>query len=106
MDFYRSRSESHRFVVLAPSGTAAALLLGSTYHSFLGVPIDGQAAFRNETTNNAQVKTRLDGVESLNTQKDRINELGSVHFSAEAGQTLTDLYSIDRFGTLTAQVLT
>src|ERR1700683_578827 len=61
MDFYKSRNKSHRFAVLAPTGTAAALLLGSTYHSFLGVPIDGQTAFRNETTNNAQVKTRLDG---------------------------------------------
>src|ERR1700685_731208 len=57
MEFYKSRNESHRFVVLAPTGTAAALLHGSTYHSFLGVPIDGQTAFRNETTNNAQVKT-------------------------------------------------
>src|ERR1700677_1883412 len=41
MDFFKSRNESHRFVVLAPTGTAAALLHGSTYHSFLGVPIDG-----------------------------------------------------------------
>src|ERR1700723_3482107 len=65
MEFFKSRNESHRFVVLAPTGTAAALLHGSTYHSFLGVPIDGQTAFRNETTNNAQVKTRLDGVEYI-----------------------------------------
>src|SRR5258705_10285797 len=65
MDFYKSRNESHRFVVLAPTGTAAALLHGSTYHSFLGVPIDGQTALRNETTNNAQVKARLDGVEYI-----------------------------------------
>jgi len=49
--------------VLAPTGTAAALLHGSTYHSILGVPIDGQTALRNETTNNAQVKARLDGVD-------------------------------------------
>jgi len=38
---------------LAPTGTAAALLHGSTYHSFLGVPIEGQTALQNETTNNA-----------------------------------------------------
>ena len=63
MDFFKSRNESHRFVVLAPTGTAAALLYGSTYHSILGVPIDGQTALRNETTNNAQVKARLDGVD-------------------------------------------
>src|ERR1700683_478597 len=65
MVFYKPRNESHRFAVLAPTGTPAALLLGSTYHSFLRVPIDGQTAFRNETTNNAQVKTRLDGVEYI-----------------------------------------
>jgi PIF1-like helicase len=65
MDFFKSRNESHRFVVLAPTGTAAALLHGSTYHSFLGVPIDGQTALRNETTNNAQVRARLDGVEYI-----------------------------------------
>src|ERR1700728_2111418 len=65
MDFFKSRNESHRFVVLAPTGTAAALLHGSTYHSFLGVPIDGQTALRNETTINAQVKARLDGVEYI-----------------------------------------
>jgi len=34
----------------------------------------------------------------LNAQKDRINELGSVRFAAETGQTLTHFYSIDRFG--------
>ena len=65
MDFFKSRNESHRFVVLAPTGTAAALLHGSTYHSFLGVPIDGQPALRNETTNNSLVKARLDGVEYI-----------------------------------------
>src|ERR1700674_2527507 len=65
MDFFKSRNESHRFVVLAPTGTAAALLHGSMYHSFLGVPIDGQPALRNETTNNSLVKARLDGAEYI-----------------------------------------
>jgi len=48
---------------LAPTGTAAALLHGSTYHSILGVPIDGQQRLRNETTIMPQVKARLDGVD-------------------------------------------
>src|ERR1700723_4767675 len=39
-------------------------------------------------------------ITALNAQKDRINELGSVRFAAETGQTLTDFYSIDRFGIL------
>jgi len=51
---------------VAPTGTAAALLLGSNLSLiFWEVPIDGQTAFRNETTNNAQVKARLDGVEYI-----------------------------------------
>ena len=41
MDFFKSSNESHRFVVLALTGTTAALLHGSMYHSFLGVPFDG-----------------------------------------------------------------
>ena len=37
-------------------------------------------------------------ITALNIQKDKINELGSARFAAETGQTLTDFYSIDRFG--------
>ena len=37
-------------------------------------------------------------ITALNAQKDRINELGSACFAAETGKTLTDFYSIDRFG--------
>src|SRR6267154_144103 len=37
-------------------------------------------------------------ITALNAQKDRINELVSVRFAAETGQTLTHFYSIDRFG--------
>ena len=36
-------------------------------------------------------------ITALNDQKDGINKLGSAHFTAETGQTLTDFYSIDRF---------
>jgi hypothetical protein len=35
--FFELRNESHRFVVVAPTGSAAALLRGSTYHSMFGV---------------------------------------------------------------------
>ena len=37
MRFFELRNESHRFVVVAPTGSAAALLGGSTYHSMFGV---------------------------------------------------------------------
>ncbi|KAI4294021.1 hypothetical protein K525DRAFT_146565, partial [Schizophyllum commune Loenen D] len=37
MEFFRRRGEHHRFIILAPTGTAAALLNGFTYHSVLGM---------------------------------------------------------------------
>jgi hypothetical protein len=35
--FFGQKKEDHRFTVLAPTGTAAALLNGSTYHKVLGI---------------------------------------------------------------------
>ena len=35
--FFASRNEAHRFVVVAPTGTAAAILRGATYHSMFGI---------------------------------------------------------------------
>ena len=35
--FFTQRNEAHRFVIVAPTGTAAALLGGSTYHSTFGI---------------------------------------------------------------------
>ena len=35
--FFTQRNEAHRFVIVAPTGTAAALLGGSTYHSMFGI---------------------------------------------------------------------
>ena len=35
--FFTSRNEAHRFIIVAPTGTAAALLGGSTYHSMFGI---------------------------------------------------------------------
>jgi len=39
IDFFKSRNESHRFVVLAPKELQQLFYLVSTYHSFLGVPM-------------------------------------------------------------------
>ena len=36
-NFFTSRNEAHRFIIVAPTGTAAALLGGSTYHSMFGI---------------------------------------------------------------------
>jgi hypothetical protein len=35
--YFEARNESYRFVLLGPTGTSAALIGGSTYHSFLGL---------------------------------------------------------------------
>ena len=35
--FFTERNEAHRFITVAPTGTAAALLGGSTYHSMFGI---------------------------------------------------------------------
>jgi hypothetical protein len=55
--FFERRNESHRIVITAPTGTAAALVGGSTYHSILGIN-DKSAS----TISMAKVRTRLDGV--------------------------------------------
>ena len=62
--FFNRRNEAHRFVILGPTGTSAALLGGSTYHSFLGVYMTGQQG-TNQITSIAQIKSRLDGVEYI-----------------------------------------
>ena len=64
MHFFNERNESHRFVTLGPTGTSAAVISGSTYHSYLGVQSGGRSR-KNEATNIAQVKGRLDGVEYI-----------------------------------------
>jgi hypothetical protein len=63
--FFNKRKESHRIMILAPTGTAAALLNGSTYHSALGIPIDNAEDMRNNFTVLAQVRARLDGVDYI-----------------------------------------
>jgi len=61
IQLFEKRNESHRFIVLAPTGSAAALLSGSTYHSVLGINewmADNQKSF-------AKIRTRLQGVDYI-----------------------------------------
>jgi len=62
-DLFTKRNEAHRLVVLGPTGTSAALLGGSTYHSFLGIRPGDHT--RNNSTTIAQVKARLEGVDYI-----------------------------------------
>jgi len=55
--FFTARKEAHRFIIVAPTGTAAALLGGSTYHSMFGI---------NERCGGhrlGNIKAKLEGVE-------------------------------------------
>jgi PIF1-like helicase len=40
LEFFSLKNESHRLIVVAPTGSAAALLGGSTYHSAFGINTD------------------------------------------------------------------
>ena len=57
--FFKLRNESHRFIIVAPTGSAAALLQISTYHSVFGINSDGKHISGIQL---AQVKERLQGV--------------------------------------------
>ena len=55
--FFTARNGAHHFVIVAPTGTAAALLSGSTYHSMFGI---------NERSGGCRlgnIKAKLEGVE-------------------------------------------
>jgi len=66
ISFFEKRNESHRIMIVAPTGSAAALLNGSTYHSVLGInSTKDSETERNEHTLVALVKSRLDGVDYI-----------------------------------------
>ncbi|KAH7918710.1 hypothetical protein BV22DRAFT_1024132, partial [Leucogyrophana mollusca] len=59
--FFAMRNESHRMIALAPTGSAAALLGGYTYHSVLGIR-DGGAS---TSAAIARIRARLEGVDYI-----------------------------------------
>src|SRR5882762_5575505 len=69
MSFFDRRKESHRFIVIAPTGTAAALLNGSTYHSILGIRSFSNSgeeeSVKNENSIIREVQQRLQGVDYI-----------------------------------------
>jgi hypothetical protein len=62
IEFFARKKQSHRLMVLAPTGSAAALLGGSTYHSTLGINSEGG---RTSNVQLAQVKSKLEGVDYI-----------------------------------------
>src|SRR5271168_857427 len=62
VEIFKDRNELHRIIIIAPTGSAAALLNSSTYHSVLNI---GSDRTRNDVTSQSNVRERLDGVDYI-----------------------------------------
>ncbi|KAF5348958.1 hypothetical protein D9758_014201 [Tetrapyrgos nigripes] len=60
-EFFKRRLQSQRMIVVAPTGTAAALLQGSTYHSVFGINSSEEGEFWKMSA--SQICSRLSGVD-------------------------------------------
>ncbi|KAF5314576.1 hypothetical protein D9611_007202 [Ephemerocybe angulata] len=67
LQWFKERGESYRMIVVAPTGAAASIVNGSTYHSFLGV--NTNAARGCVTSKNSasltEARSRMRGVEYI-----------------------------------------
>ncbi|PBK84463.1 hypothetical protein ARMGADRAFT_908762, partial [Armillaria gallica] len=61
IDFFEWQNEAHRILIIAPMGTAAALLGGSTYHSVFGINDRNPASAKALS----QVRSQLTGVDYI-----------------------------------------
>lgn len=59
VEFFKQWKESHCLIIVAPTGSAVALLNGLTYHAMFSINTDGG---RTSNIQLAQVKSRLEGV--------------------------------------------
>ncbi|KAL1671105.1 hypothetical protein EV122DRAFT_227097, partial [Schizophyllum commune] len=64
IEFCKRRGEEHRFIILAPTGTAAALLNGFTYHSVLGMGWGSNNGYA-DGSSVRNINDRLQGVEYI-----------------------------------------
>ena len=62
VEFFKQRKENYRFLCMAPTGAAAALIAGSTYHSILGI---SQYTSNDSVSTIADVRENLTGVEYI-----------------------------------------
>lgn len=74
--FFAARQESYRFMCMAPTGSAAALIGGSTYHSMLGLR---QNASSDSVATLLQVRARLQNVEYMFIDEISMVDCGSVY---------------------------
>ncbi|KAF9052108.1 hypothetical protein BJ165DRAFT_1413860 [Panaeolus papilionaceus] len=87
--FFKERNEPYRFVLLGPTGTSAALIGGSTYHSFLGINT-GSRANRPSVAAIADLRERLRGVSYLTPIKGGSLYSRDVTMYQHACQTIRD----------------
>ncbi|KAI0760868.1 P-loop containing nucleoside triphosphate hydrolase protein, partial [Irpex lacteus] len=64
IQFFKSRNEEYRFTCIAPTGAAASLIGGSTYHSFLGMNTFNKEA-EDRLSNLSEVKSHLRDVDYI-----------------------------------------
>lgn len=64
IELFKNRGEEYRFQCLAPTGTAAALIGGSTYHSVLGIS-QFSADRTDSTAKKAQIYDRLHSIDYI-----------------------------------------
>ena len=62
VSFFKMRNEGHRILILAPTGLAATLLTGYTYHSALGINDNFDYGGMKGV---AQVRDKLDGADYI-----------------------------------------
>lgn len=74
--FFPERQESYRFMCMAPTGSAAALIGGSTYHSMLGIR---QSRTSDSPATMVQVRARLQNVEYIFIDEISMVDCGSLY---------------------------
>jgi len=77
--YFEHRKESYRFIVVAPTGSAAALLHGNTYHSAFGINDRWEASEKN-----------------LSVLRERLKGLQYVFFDEVSMLSCRELYRISR----------
>lgn len=106
IEFFVRRREEYRFCVLGPTGSVAAMLNGSTYHSVFRVPRESKSknrddidGIRNESASLASVYERLQGVDYVLIDEISMvscNDLQTIATQAAKARNIHD----DSFGSL------
>lgn len=84
LNFFNDRGDHKRLVVLAPTGAAASVVGGSTYHSFLGIQ-----------TGSRRKKSEEEGGASLDTVRDKLRGVDYIFIDEVSMISCQELHLID-----------